>query len=60
MPWTKRDVERLRSLANGKIPARLIAYYLGRTERSVRQKAYEQKISLKPMSQRPYNRREKG
>ena len=57
--WTKGDVGQLRTLAKGNTPTRLLAYKLGRTEDSVRSKASDENISLKPTNQSPYNRRKK-
>ena len=57
MVWTHSDVRRLERLAEGNTPTRLIAHKLGRSEDSVRSKASDQDISLKPTNQSPFNRR---
>ena len=54
--WTKADVTQLRQLARQNTPTRVIGLKLGRTENSVRSKAGDNKISLKPVNQKPYNR----
>lgn len=55
--WTKSDVSQLRSLAKENTPTRVIGLKLGRTEDSVRTKASQAGVSLKPTNQRPYNRK---
>ncbi len=55
--WTKSDIKNLEKLADGNTPTRLIAYKMGRTEASIRSKASEEEVSLKPTNQSPYNRR---
>jgi hypothetical protein len=57
--WTPADMKQLKELANGNTPTRLIANKLGRTEDSVRAKASEEDVSLKPTNQSPYNRQKK-
>lgn len=52
--WTKTDVSQLRTLAKENTPTRVIGLKLGRTEDSVRTKASDSSISLKPVNQRPY------
>lgn len=52
--WTKSDVTQLQSLAKENTPTRVIGLKLGRTEDSVRTKASDAGISLKPVNQRPY------
>lgn len=54
--WTKTDINQLDKLAEGNTPTRIIAWKLGRTESSIQNKASEEKISLKPTNQSPYNR----
>jgi hypothetical protein len=56
--WSKTDVSQLRTLAKQNTPTRVIGLKLGRTANSVRSKASEKSISLKPTNQSPYNRRE--
>jgi len=55
--WTSVEVSKLRSLAKGNTPTRVIGLKLGRPEGGVRAKASEHNISLKPTNQSPYNRR---
>lgn len=55
--WTSKDVSNLRQLAKENTPTRVIGLKLGRTENSVRTKASENNISLKPTNQSPYNRK---
>ena len=55
--WTKQDVKQLKDLTKGNTPTGLIAYQLGRTEDSIRTKASEENISLKPTNQSPYDRK---
>lgn len=57
--WKPGDVRQLRDLASGNTPTRVIGLKLGRTEDSIRSKADEKNISLKPTNQSPYNRRKK-
>ena len=55
--WTGPEVDRLRQLAGENTPTRVIGLKLGRPEAGVRAKASEQRISLRPNNQAPYNRR---
>lgn len=57
--WTKTDVRQLRELVRENTPTRVIGLKLGRTENSVRSKASDEGVSLKPTNQAPYNRRKK-
>lgn len=57
--WTGNDISTLKKLIKGNTPTGLIAYELGRTENSIRIKASEIEVSLKPTNQSPYNRRKK-
>lgn len=57
--WTRKDEAKLKSLAKQNTPTRVIGLKLGRTEDAVRSKASENKVSLKPTNQSPYNRRKK-
>lgn len=57
--WSKADVSKLSSLAKQNTPTRVIGLKLGRTEASVRSKASDENVSLKPSNQSPYNRRKK-
>lgn len=56
-PWSPGETKRLRQLAHGNTPTRVIALKLRRSEAAVRSKASEKNISLKPTNQSPYNRR---
>lgn len=55
--WTADDIQQLRQLANQNTPTRVMGIKLGRTPDAVSGKASEEGISLKPVNQRPYNRR---
>lgn len=57
--WKPGDVRELRKLATVNTPTRVIGLKLGRTEDSVRSKAGEENVSLKPANQSPYSRRKK-
>lgn len=54
--WTKEQLTELKVLAKNNTPTRVIGIKLGRTEVSIYTKAKEEKISLKPTNQSPYNR----
>jgi hypothetical protein len=58
-PWTPPEVSKLRELAKGNTPTRVIGLKLGRPVGGVQAKASEKKISLKPANQAPYNRNKK-
>lgn len=55
--WTTPDIKHLKDLSKGNTPTGLIAHKLGRTEDSIRAKASEENISLKPTNQSPYDRK---
>jgi hypothetical protein len=55
--WTTAQRQRLRTLAKGNTPTRVIGLKLGRSEGAVRSQAAKQGTSLKPTNQSPYNRR---
>ena len=55
--WTPDAVTQLKQLAKANTPTRVIGLKLGRTEDSIRAKAGEENVSLKPTNQSPYNRR---
>ncbi len=55
--WTRTDVKQLRELARENTPTRVIGLKLGRTENSVRSKASDEGVSLKPTNQSPNNRK---
>ena len=57
--WTKPEVSKLRTLAKGNTPTRVIGLKLKRSEPAIYSKAAEKNISLKPTNQSPYNRRKK-
>jgi hypothetical protein len=52
-PWTPQDDRQLRDLAKGNTPTRVIGLKLGRTEDAVRNRASQNKVSLKPTNQSP-------
>lgn len=58
-PWTDKDLQRLKKLATGNTPTRLIGYKMGRTEAAVYGKASAEQVSLKPTNQSPYGPRRK-
>jgi hypothetical protein len=53
-------VSKLKELAQGNTPTRVIGLKLGRTPGAVSSKAAQEGISLKPTNQSPYSRRKKG
>jgi hypothetical protein len=55
-PWTPQDVAKLNQLVNQNTPTRVIGIKMQRTEDSIRSKANDLDISLKPANQSPYNR----
>jgi hypothetical protein len=55
--WSAAEVAKLSTLARENTPTRVIGLKLGRTPDAVRSKASEERISLKPTNQAPYNRR---
>lgn len=57
--WTPEEVRRVRELAKGNTPTRVIGLKLGRPEAGVRAKASEKKIKLAPPNQSPYGRKKK-
>ena len=56
-PWTLNEVSKLRDLAAGNTPTRVIGLKLGRTPSAVNTKASAEGISLKPPNRSPYNRK---
>jgi len=54
--WKPSDVSQLGILARHNTPTRVIGLKLRRTEDAIRQKAYVERISLKPTNQSPYGR----
>jgi hypothetical protein len=57
--WTPKETHRLEELAQQNTPTRVIALKMERSEGAIRSKASEEKISLKPTNQSPYNRKKK-
>jgi hypothetical protein len=55
--WTKGDESNLKDLAKHNTPTRVIGLKLGRSEDSIRSKASDLNVSLKPANQSPYNRK---
>jgi hypothetical protein len=55
--WAPADVSKLRDLASGNTPTRVIGLKLGRTPDAVAGKASREGVSLKPTNQSPYSRR---
>lgn len=55
--WTDTEVVRLKTLAEGNTPTRVIALKLDRSAPAVQSKAIKVGVSLKPVNQSPYNRR---
>jgi len=55
--WTPAEIVKLRTLAKGNTPTRVIGFKLGRPVAGVRAKASEKRITLNPPNQSPYNRR---
>lgn len=55
--WSDKDIEKLKKLADGNTPTGLMAHKLQRTEDSVRSKAGDINLSLKPTNQSPYDRK---
>jgi hypothetical protein len=55
--WSATDSRELKQLARSNTPTRVIGLKLGRTEDSIRSKAAEMDVSLKPTNQSPYNRK---
>lgn len=56
-PWTSQQESQLKQLAKENTPTRVMGLKLGRTEDSVRGKASDLNVTLKPVNQSPYNRR---
>ncbi|MDD2230519.1 MAG: hypothetical protein PHY48_14055 [Candidatus Cloacimonetes bacterium] len=57
--WTESEIHKMKDLVKGNTPTGLIAHELRRSEDSIRSKASQLSISLKPTNQSPYNRRKK-
>ena len=56
-PWSSSEVSKLRELAKGNTPTRVIGLKLGRTPAGVSTKASQERISLDPPNRSPYNRK---
>ena len=56
-PWSTADDDRLRELAEGNTPTRVIGLKLGRTEDAIYSRASDKGVSLAPTNQRPYRRK---
>lgn len=56
-PWTPSQDAKLRDLALGNTPTRVIGIKTGRTPDAVQKRASDIGVSLKPSNQSPYNRR---
>jgi hypothetical protein len=56
-PWTPAHAQQLKKEAAQNTPTRVLGLHLGRTPAAVQKKASEEGISLKPVNQKPYNRR---
>jgi hypothetical protein len=52
--WTPKEEKLLKTLAKQNTPTRLMGHKLQRTEASIRNKAQELKLSLKPTNRSPY------
>jgi len=57
--WHLAQVKELKELAKGNTPMRVIALKLQRSESSIRSKAADEDISLKPTNQSPYGTKKK-
>lgn len=57
--WTPAEVKKLKELAKGNTPTRVIGLKLGRPVAGVRAKASEKKITLNPPNRSLYNRKKK-
>ncbi|OGE83125.1 hypothetical protein A2627_00265 [Candidatus Woesebacteria bacterium RIFCSPHIGHO2_01_FULL_39_28] len=55
--WSPAEETRLKELARGNTPTRVIGLKLGRPVAGVRAKASDKGISLKPTNQRPYGKK---
>lgn len=55
--WTSTLESKLRKLAKGNTPTRVIGFKMGRTPGAIQAKAQDLNVSLKPINKSPYNRR---
>ena len=58
-PWTAAQDRQLRNLARQNTPTRVIGLKMQRTSDSVRSRASDKGVSLKPMNQSPYGTRKR-
>lgn len=58
-PWTDAELQKLRELAQGNTPMRVIGLKTGRTPAAVQQKASSENNSLKPINQRLHGTKKK-
>lgn len=56
-PWTRDELNSLKTLAKQNTPTRVISVKLRRPPGSIRGKAQREGISLRPANRSPYNRR---
>jgi len=57
--WTDSEVRKMKDLAEGNTPTRVIGLKLGRTPGAIYAKASELHISLSPHNRSPYGRAKK-
>lgn len=57
--WSDKDISRLKQLAEGNMPTRVMGVKLGRTPNAIYTEASKLGVSLKPVNQSPYNRKPK-
>jgi hypothetical protein len=57
--WTSADDQQLRKEASGNTPTRVIGLHMGRSEDSIRSRASQIGVSLKPTNQSPYGTEKK-
>jgi hypothetical protein len=57
--WSTTDVNKLKQLAKGNTPTRVMSVKLQRPVAAIRSKAQREGISLRPVNRSPYNRRAK-
>lgn len=55
--WTQDEIQKLKKLADGNTPTRIIGLKLERTTESIYAKSQKEKISLAPTNQSPYDRK---
>ena len=57
--WSTEDISKLKQLAKGNTPTRVMGIKLGRTPDAIYSKASDLNIKLKPTNQSPYGRSKK-